>query len=137
ASGGNERSSFAASANYFKKDGITKQTGFQRMNGRLSLGYKLSEAATLSNKTMFSALKQEGQLEGGGYYGSPTYTAYGMRPTIKAFNSDGSPNIDLPTSLFNPIWVGRHDINKTLAYNLLNNTRLKLDLLDNLDFTSV
>src|SRR5699024_4098767 len=74
---------------------------------------------------------------GGGYYGGPTYTAYGMRPTIKAFNSDGSPNIDLPTSLFNPIWVGRHDINKTLAYNLLNNTRLKLDLLDNLDFTSV
>lgn len=137
ARGGNEQTTFYTSGNFFQQDGQTIGSKLDRISGKLNLSHKLDERVTIKNNFTGSYVKQDGILEGAGYFGSPVLAEFFMKPTDPAFNADGTPNINnLSTNIFNPVYIQNHDIDRKRDYRLLNNTNIDIRLMDNLTFTT-
>src|SRR5699024_4761651 len=134
ARGGNEQTTFYASANYFEQEGQAIGSGLDRISGKLNLNHKLDDRITIDNSFTGSYLKQNGILEGAGYFGSPVLAEYFLQPIDAAKNADGSPNLNLSNSIFNPLYIQEHDITRKRSYRLLNNTNINVKLMDNFSF---
>src|SRR5699024_9643481 len=134
ARGGNEKTTFYASANYFDQEGQVIGSGLDRISGKLNLNHKLDDRITIDNSFTGSYLKQNGILEGAGYFGSPVLAEYFMQPIDPARNPDGSPNLDLSPNIFNPLYIQEHDITRKRSYRVLNNTSIDVKLMDNFSF---
>lgn len=136
AQGGNERTTFYASAGYYEQEGQAIGSGMERFSGKLNLSHELDDRVTLDNSFSGSFVDQDGILEGAGYFGSPVLAEYFTPPTANPYNEDGTPNLNLGTSTFNPLYVQEHDIDRKRNTRVLNNTTLDINLQDNLTFTS-
>lgn len=79
ANGGNDRSSYNASLNYFNQSGILQYSEFERITARLNNENKLNSWFTLGNNLSFSNTKKQiapGGAIGGAYRVSPVLTPY-------------------------------------------------------------
>lgn len=105
-SGGNGKTTYFASGNYYDQKGVIIGTGFKRYNGRLSVDQivsdkiKLGASVIMSNSTSDNTITG-GANENGGVVTAATYWA----PNIPLQNPDGSypmspyyPNIPNPLS---------------------------------------
>lgn len=145
ARGGNERTTFYASGNFFDQEGAQIGTELQRYSGKLNISHKLDDRVTLDNSFTGSFVEQDGILEGAGYFGSPVLAEFFMPPTGPAFNEDGTPNtgaiganIFQPngTNIFNPVYVQNNDIDRKRNTRVLNNTNLNIQIMENLSFNT-
>lgn len=136
ASGGSENSTYYASVNYMKQEGLNKTTGLKRVNARLNYSYDFSENIKLSNKLTGSYVNQNGMLEGAAYFGNPAMAKYFMLPIDKVYNSDGTYNLDLSNQVYHPLYILENNINRKRTDRVLNNTTLEIDIMNNLKFTS-
>jgi len=59
-----------------------------------------------------------------------------MPAVFQPFNADGTPNINLQTSIFNTVYVARNNIQKADATRALSNSTFGYNFNDNLKFTS-
>ena len=97
-SGGSANTSYRASFNYRDADGVVRNTGFNQINGSLSLNQK-----ALDNKLNVGlnliATDRESQL------GLPEAFRYAtiLNPTSAVFNEDGTYNDPSGFDLFNPV----------------------------------
>lgn len=105
-SGGNAKTNYFASGNYYEQQGVVIGTDYRRYNGRLNLTHSLSDKITLGANIVLSNSKANntitgGELENGGIVTSAIYWA----PVIPLRQEDGSypispyyPNIPNPLS---------------------------------------
>ncbi|GAO42699.1 putative TonB-dependent receptor [Flavihumibacter petaseus NBRC 106054] len=105
-SGGNGKTSYFASGNYFDQKGVIIGTGYQRYNGRINIDQVVSEKIKLGASVILSNSNADntitgGQNENGGIVTAAIYWA----PNIPLQNPDGSyplspyyPNIPNPIS---------------------------------------
>ncbi len=137
ARGGNDVTNFYASAGVFGQEGQLIGSSLDRMSGSLDISHKLDDRVKIQNSFKGSFVEQQGILEGGGYFGSPVLAQYFMLPTDAAFNADGSPNIDnLNVSIFNPVYTQNNDITRKRNYRVMNNTKIDVNIAENLMFTT-
>lgn len=135
--GGNEKTNYYSSLGYFTQDGTSVGSDFQRVNGKFNVTNNLSRKFTLQNSTTASHTVQNGQLEGSAYYGNPNASVMFLSPWDKAYNDDGSINIDLAYgSNYNPLYIAEHDISKRKQARVMNNTVLRFDVTERLSITS-
>src|SRR5699024_11547959 len=95
-----------------------------RISGKLNLNHKLDDRITIDNSFTGSYLKQNGILEGAGYFGSPVLAEYFLQPIDAAKNADGSPNLNLSNSIFNPLYIQENNITRKRKYHDRMITRL-------------
>lgn len=139
ARGGTSTTNFYISGSVFSQEGPTLGSSLDRMTGKIDVAHRFDDRVRVTNSTQISFAEQDGFLEGAGYFGSPILAGYFMLPFANPFNEDGTPNItpaSLGANIFNPLYIQEHDINRKRNYRLLNNTKLDVNLLDNLMFTS-
>ncbi len=139
ARGGNATTNFYVSGSVFGTEGPVIGSSLDRMTTKFDLSHKFDNTVRITNSLQGSFAEQDGFLEGAGYFGSPILAEYFMPPYGRAFNDDGTPNINpatLRASIFNPIYIQENDINRKRNYRVLNNTKLDITLSDNLAVTS-
>ncbi|WP_216334912.1 TonB-dependent receptor [Sinomicrobium weinanense] len=105
-SGGNKKTTYFASANYFDQKGVIIGSDYKRYNGRLNLEHTLSDKIKLGANIVMSNSRADntitgGTLENGGIVTSAIYWA----PSVALRGEDGSyplspyyPNIPNPLS---------------------------------------
>jgi TonB-dependent starch-binding outer membrane protein SusC len=139
ARGGNATTNFYVSGSVFGQDGPIIGSSLDRLTAKVDVAHRFDNRIRVTNSATMSFAEQDGFLEGAGYFGSPILAEYFMPPYGRAFNDDGSYNITpatLRASIFNPLYIQENDINRKRNYRVLNNTKLDINLADNLAFTS-
>jgi TonB-linked SusC/RagA family outer membrane protein len=140
-SGGDEKSRYLISGNYFKQDGTLLNTGFNRFSGRVNVERNINDRFLVSANIFASRSKQD-KLYGSGYnstgFGSAFANLVNTSPIAPIRNADGSFNTSNPfnanptnplqdiTSTTNTALLTRTLANIAGEYKLLNDLTLKV-----------
>ncbi|NSW95111.1 MAG: SusC/RagA family TonB-linked outer membrane protein, partial [Bacteroidales bacterium] len=133
ATGGDNNSTFYASLGYNKTEATVIVSDFKRINGTLNYTRKLAEKVKFSINTNVSNTFQNAYLEQSAYFANPNLTKYFMSPWLSPYNTDGTINTNLGT-LFNPIYLGKHDITTNDLTRALTNSFVEWEIIKNLKF---
>ena len=139
ARGGSEALNFRASFGYQSVDPTVIGSEFESLNGTLNLQFQISDRLTFNNDSRFSIVELEGLLENSAYFASPRTAKYFMPPTSRAFNEDGTYNINnLNTNLFHPLYLAEKDIDLNQFFDISSTQRLTWETpIENLVLESV
>lgn len=137
-SGGDEKSRYLISGNYFNQDGIILNTGFKRYSARVNYERSVSERLKISTN-VFGSQSIEDKLYGNSYNSiNFQNTAFAnllqVSPVAKIWNADGSYNTTSPYSAnpTNPIQDIVSTINRTYLRRILGNASLEYKILKEL-----
>ncbi|MDE3236911.1 MAG: TonB-dependent receptor [Bacteroidota bacterium] len=137
ASGGNDKTTFFLSGGYFKQDGTTIATDFQRWNGDAKIENKATSKLTLGLTLNGGVTNQNTPLSGGAF-GNPVLSAFFLLPTLSPYKPDGSLNYltgDFPNaSLYNTVAVSALDKRNLKGMSLRGSAYAEYKILDNLKF---
>ena len=137
-SGGNEKTRFAISGNYYDQDGIIINTDFRRFSGRVNIDAKVSSkfkvGLNLTASRTDSNVLPTGTNPNNGNAMNMIYALLQMPPTATIYNTDGSYTIRNPfeTALSNPIAVLNEGTNTNRATKLLGTAFGEYELIKNL-----
>jgi TonB-linked SusC/RagA family outer membrane protein len=137
-SGGDEKSRYLISANYFDQAGIILNTGFKRYSGRVNYERTVSERFKISTN-VFGSQSIEDKLYGNAYNSiNFQNTAFSnllqVSPVAKIRNADGSYNTTSPYSAnpTNPMRDIESTTNRTYLRRILGNAALEYKLFKDL-----
>lgn len=95
ASHGNDKIKYYTSIGYMKHEGVTINSGLERVTARLNVDYKMTKWMNVGARVQFSKVNQDTYSEGRAYT-SPIYgTRNGATPSDPVWNKDGTWNRDL------------------------------------------
>lgn len=91
-SGGTDRFKYYTSLAYLKQEGVTLNSGLERISARVNAEYKATEKITFGANMLFSHVSQDVYSEGTSYT-SPFYSSRNcVVPSDAVYNEDGSWN---------------------------------------------
>ncbi|MDD5950588.1 MAG: TonB-dependent receptor [Bacteroidales bacterium] len=94
-SGGTDKAKYFASLGYMEQNGITLNSGLERITGRINADFKATDKITFGVNVLFSNVNQDAYGEGTSYT-SPFYSSVSkVSPSDPVYNEDGSWNRDL------------------------------------------
>ena len=135
--GGNDKTLYYLSGNYFKQDGIILNSGFERYALRTKLNIDLTEKLSIANSLNLSFTKKNivgSSGDGyGGNGGSIVRYAFFRTPAIPVYDSSGEFS-DLPLypnyfgDGYNPVALATKMDNKELQYRALGNFYIEYKL---------
>ncbi len=138
ATGGTEDSNFYASLGYNKTEATPKHSDFERITAALNYNKKLTDKVKFSTNLNASNIRQNGFLEGAGFFGSPILSKYFLSPWISPYNADGSYNFAMTgTSLHNTVFTMENNIAENDLTRAIVNSNLEWEILDKLKFKTV
>jgi TonB-linked SusC/RagA family outer membrane protein len=142
-SGGDEKSKYLVSGNYFDQDGLLYNTGYKRYSGRVNYERNVSDAFKI-NLNVFDSHSQEASLLGSPYGSIQISNAWSTLlqtvPIVPIRNANGTfndvnPYLTTPTNPLQDIeqTTNESNINRLLGdfaaeYRLLPNLALKVSL---------
>lgn len=141
ARGGSDNSTYAISANYFKQDGIVKNSDFEKGNLRINMDQKLSSKVGIGtslniNRSVLHGVVTDAESA---IPSSVTSWALAFNPGLGVYDGDGKYTIENNTSqpaVGNPV----ADINETDQFTsstrILGNFFLTYDIIKGLQFKS-
>jgi TonB-linked SusC/RagA family outer membrane protein len=137
-SGGTEKTRYYVSGGYFKQDGISLNSGFNRYNFKLNLDQEVSKRFRIGTNLNLSRTFTNGSTRselGAGSSGT-VLGALAQIPTIPVYNADGTYAINPFQSFDNPVGNLLETSNKATIYQVIGNTYGEFDLLKNLKVRS-
>lgn len=141
-SGGDPKTQFYASAGYFKQQGISIATDFNRYNGSLSITHKATDKVTFTAGINGSTSSQT-TPSNGGTFANPILASFFLLPWYSPYNADGSYRYNdaagefpLGGGVFNPVIQAAWNNNTLKQTTLRGNVSGEYKILDNLKFTS-
>lgn len=134
-SGGNDKLSYYSSLGYLKEDGIVKENSFERVTSSNKIDFQATSKLRLSTNIQLSYANTLAQPEGA-QYSNPVYGQYMLRPTERAYNSDGSFNYGqygmLSNGTYNIAALQQLNHNKNQTIRALANFQLDYQVAKNL-----
>ena len=141
--GGNDKTLYYISANYFKQDGIILNSWYERYSMRSKLNINLTDKLSIANNINISYSDKNiigSSGDGyGGNGGSVVRYALFRTPAIPVFNDDGSYS-DMPLypnffgDGYNPVALAVKTDNKEKQYRVFGNLYLEYKITNNLKF---
>jgi TonB-linked SusC/RagA family outer membrane protein len=133
ASGGNEKTRFFISGNYFDQEGILIGTGFKRLNTRVNLDHAINSKLNIGtsiglNYSTSDRVESDQSLHG------PLPNGISTPAIFPVFNDDGSYNQTGPYS--NPLSIANEATNQNFTYRTIANIFGEYQILPGLSFTS-
>ena len=135
ATGGNATENFRLSLGYRNTMGTSIGLDYENVSGSFNYKKKAGKVE-ITTSTRVSNSIQLGQLESSAYFAAPQMTRIFMPAVFQPFNPDGTPNINLETSIFNTVYIAQNNISKVDGTRALSNTSFGYTFNDNLKFTS-
>lgn len=140
ASGGDSKFSYFTSLAYTNQTGLSYQSDFERISGRLNVKYQMNNQIQLGANILYSTIQQDVNSEGGTYT-SPIYSSrHKVSGSDPVYNEDGTFNTKLlsngkrnpkATSLYN---YKREKVDRAFNTVFLNYSPIK-ELLFNSTFS--
>jgi len=126
-SGGNEGSTYSASASYFDQEGIIKSTGQKRGSVRLAINQKVNDWARVNANAVVTRSEIKDANVNNGNAGNNIWSAaLQAPPTVEPYDQDGNYN-EVDTYSFSPV-----SINNPLLYTEIKNHLLSSKILANM-----
>jgi TonB-linked SusC/RagA family outer membrane protein len=126
ADGGNEKTKYAISGNYYKEQGMVINSGFDKYTGRVNLDQKLTNAISVGTNAIIAYTKSKGQQLG-----------VDRTPVWPVYNPDGTYFRTGPTDFGNPIALANTLKNETTTFDLLATLYADIKITDWLQFRSM
>ncbi|MDR3141258.1 MAG: TonB-dependent receptor, partial [Tannerellaceae bacterium] len=106
-SGGSSQTSYYASLNYTKQDGIVKNTSFERWGGRLNLKSDINSKFTIGMNVTGSYVKDLYVANGYGVNetSGALYSAYNYDPALPVKSEDGTYMVASTLTIDNPVAI--------------------------------
>lgn len=138
ASGGDQTSSFYASAGYNKTEATVVGNVFRRINGSLNYSRNFHKRVKFSTANKVSNTFQDGLiLEQSAYFANPHLAKYFMNPIMQPKNEDGTAKIDNPTNLYNWLYLMDNDVTTNNMTRALTNNFLEWEIIDHLKYKTL
>lgn len=132
ASGGDEKTSFYASAGYYTRDATTKGQYFDRKNVRLSIDHQATDRLSFSGR--LSVSRQDlSTVPSAGSGQNPIRTLYRLVPWLTPYTESGEYN---PRVTYNPELLLNENIYETKISQLIGNFSAEYKLTDNISLES-
>lgn len=129
-SGGTDQTSYRVSFNYRDQDGVVKNTGFDQINGSLSIRQKaLNDRMTVGLNMI--ATNRKSNI---GFREAFRYATI-FNPTSPVFNDDGSYNHPSGFDVFNPVSMVEENTALQETDELLANITVAYEIVDGLKIT--
>lgn len=135
ASGGQDKVKYYASMGYMKQDGVTINSGLERISGRVNVDYQMAKWMNIGAKIQFSRVNQDTYSEGTGYT-SPIYgTRNGTTPSDAIWNEDGTWNRNLiKLDDRNPLLSNTYNYKREYATRSFNTVYASFDIWKGIQF---
>lgn len=143
-SGGNEKTNYIVSGNYFHQDGIILNSGYDKYSFRTSMNSKLTEKVQIgTNINLSSAITDKVGSSGDGYGGNGgSVVRYALfRTPLYPVNDDNGEYVDYYPDLaqyigdgYNPVGLANKFDWRTKEHRLLGNVFLNWKINDHLAF---
>ena len=138
ASGGDEESSFYASAGYNKTEATVKGAEFRRFNASLNYNRNFSDRVKFSTTNTFSNIKQDGlMLEQSAYFANPHLSKYFFPQLDQPLDEDGNANTVNSTGMYNWLYLMDNDVTWNNMNRAMSNSFLEIEIIDNLKFKTL
>ena len=136
-SGGGDKFKYYTSLSYLKQEGITLNSGLERINGRINADYQATKRLSLGANILFAKVTQDVYSEGTSYT-SPFYSSRSaVVPSDPIYNEDGSWNRDfIRNDDRNPLLAMTYDYQKEYVTRAFNTLYAQYELIKNLKFKS-
>ena len=134
ASGGTEKTRYYLGGGYFKQDGISLNSGFDRYNFKINLEQSISTKLRTGLNLNTSRSHTNGSTRSESGIGS-SGTVLGVLsqiPTIPIYNADGTYSINPFQKFDNPVGNLRETSNQAVVYQVIGNLYGEFDILKNL-----
>lgn len=120
-SGGTNKFSYYSSLSYLKQDGITLNSGLERVSGRLNVDFQATNRLKVGANILFANVNQNVYGEGTSYT-SPFYSSRNaVVPSDPVYNEDGSWNRDfIRNSDRNPLLSATYDRDREYVTRTFN-----------------
>jgi len=132
-SGGDEKTTFFISGNFFKQEGIVIGSDYERLNGRLNVDHHFSERLKIGTSIGLSHAKTN-RIEGDQSLHGPLPNGISTPAIFPVYNEDGSYNQDGPYS--NAVSIANEAINENFANRVLGNIYADYQIVPGLSFTT-
>jgi TonB-linked SusC/RagA family outer membrane protein len=133
ANGGNEKTKFFMSGDYFTQEGILIGTDYQRLNGRLNVDHNISDKLTVGASIGLTYSKTD-RVEGDQTLHGPLPNGISTPAIYPVYNPDGSYNQDGPYS--NAVSIANEAINQNFSFRILANSYITYQILPHLSISS-
>ena len=130
ASGGDDVTRFYVGATYFDERGIMKNSGFERLSGRLNLDHAISDRSNLTANASYQRSESNRLENDNNIYGVLT-NAVLSSPTAPIFLEDGLTYNPSVSSFSNPV-AASEVVNDALDTRFTGSVELDYELVDNL-----
>ncbi len=131
ASGGNNKTKYYLSGNYFTRKGIVKSTSFNRLSGRMNLDHRPNEKVHFGAKLSLSG-SENNRVEGDQSLHAPLAVAISLPPTYPIYNSEGEYDQSGPYA--NPVPIIKEATNVANSFRTLGNIFMDYEIVDDLIF---
>jgi TonB-linked SusC/RagA family outer membrane protein len=131
--GGNDKTKFFISGNYFDQDGILIGTAFKRINGRINVDHKVNDRLNVGTSIGLTYSKSN-RVEGDASLHGPLPNGISTPAVISVYNADGSYNQSGPYS--NAVSIANEATNENFTYRTLGNVFADYRILPGLTVTS-
>jgi len=133
AAGGNEKTKFYISGDYFQQDGILKGTDYSRLNSRLNLDHSLTDKVSIGASLGISYAKTD-RVEGDQSLHGVLPNGISTPAIYPVYNADGSYNQSGPYS--NAISIVNGATNQNFSFRTIGNTFLNYNIIPGLTFST-
>ncbi|HEY0434096.1 MAG TPA: SusC/RagA family TonB-linked outer membrane protein, partial [Chitinophagaceae bacterium] len=140
-SGGTDKTQFYVSGGYFKQQGTTMATDFERYNGSITISHKATDRLTITAILNGAATKQSTPTNGG-TFANPVLESYFLLPWYSPYNADGSfkyndAEFQFPANggIFNPVIQAAWNHNRARQTQLRGNVTGEYKIIDNTNNT--
>jgi TonB-linked SusC/RagA family outer membrane protein len=133
ANGGNEKTKFFMSGDYFKQQGILIGADYQRLNGRVNVDHNINEKISIGTSIGLTYSKTD-RVEGDQTLHGPLPNGISTPAIYPVYNPDGSYNQDGPYS--NAVSIANEAINENFSFRTLANTYFNYQIIPHLSFSS-
>lgn len=132
-SGGNNKTKFFISGNYFDQDGTLIGTGYKRGNGRINVDHQVSDKFMLGTSIGLTYSKTN-RVEGDQTLHGPLPNGISTPAIFPVYNEDGTYNQAGPYS--NAVSIANEAINENFTFRTLGNIYGEYTILPGLTATS-
>ncbi len=133
AAGGDDKTQFFVSGNYYNQEGVLIGTSFERLSGRVNLDHQVNPNLDMGLSVGVS-YSLNNRVEGDQSLNAPLANAIANPAIYPVFDPDGSYNEDAPFA--NPVAIGKEAINEAHSYRTLGNMFANYRLRDNLTLST-
>lgn len=136
-SGGTDKFKYYSSISYLKQEGVSINSGLERISGRLNVDYQATDRLKVGANMLFATVNQDVYSEGTSYT-SPFYSSRNaVVPSDPVYNEDGSWNRDfIRNSDRNPLLAATYDYTREYVNRSFNTIFAEYEFIKNLKLKS-